>query len=112
VLKLVKILSFRNIGLFLIKYEFFEIRNFTRKYTLVGNALPTNIQFLVKFQISKIHNVPDIKLIFLKLWIFTNCDTVFPVVVSVFDFEEFSEELSGIGRRSECGPTETLTESW
>jgi hypothetical protein len=35
VLKLVKILSFRNIGL-LLKKEFFEIRNFTRKCMLVG----------------------------------------------------------------------------
>jgi hypothetical protein len=33
------------------------------------------------------------KLIFLKLRIFTNFNTVFPVVVLVFDFEEFSEEV-------------------
>jgi hypothetical protein len=49
--------------------------------------------FLVKFRILKIHNVLDIKLIFLKLWIFTNFNTVFPDLVLVFDFEEFSEEL-------------------
>jgi hypothetical protein len=48
--------------------------------------LPTNIHFLVKFLISKIHNVLDIKLIFLKLGIFTNFNTVFPVLVLVFDF--------------------------
>jgi hypothetical protein len=54
-------------------------------------ALPSDIHFLVKFRIWKIHNVLDIKLIFLKLWIFTNFNTVFPVVVLVFDFEEFSE---------------------
>jgi hypothetical protein len=58
-----------------------------------GQALPTNIHFLVKFRISNIHNVLDIKLIFLKLWIFTNFYTVFPVLVLVFDFEEFSEEV-------------------
>jgi hypothetical protein len=55
--------------------------------------LPTNIRYFVKFRISKIHNILDIKLIFLKLWIFTNFNTVFPVVVLVFDFEEFSEEV-------------------
>jgi hypothetical protein len=54
-----------------------------------GQALSTNIHFFVKFRISKIHDVLDIKLIFLKLWIFTNFNTVFPVIV--FDFEEFSE---------------------
>jgi hypothetical protein len=47
--------------------------------------------FLVKFPISKIHNVLDIKLIFLKLWVFTNFNTVFPVLVLVSDFEEFLE---------------------
>jgi hypothetical protein len=54
-------------------------------------ALPTNIHFLVKLRISKIHNVLDIKLIFLKLWIFTNLNTAFPDLVLVCDFEEFSE---------------------
>jgi hypothetical protein len=54
-------------------------------------ALPTNIHFFVKFRISKIHNVLDVKGIFLKLWIFTNLNTVFPVLVLVFDFKEFSE---------------------
>jgi hypothetical protein len=56
-------------------------------------ALPTNIHFLVKFRFKKNYKVPaaDIKLIFLKLWIFTNFNTVFPVLVLVFDFEEFSE---------------------
>jgi hypothetical protein len=34
------------------------------------------------------------KLIFLKLKIFTNSNTVFPVVVLVFDFEEYSEEYT------------------
>jgi hypothetical protein len=53
--------------------------------------LPTNIHFLVKFRISKIHNILVIRLIFLKLWITTNFNTVFLVVVLVFDFEEFSE---------------------
>jgi hypothetical protein len=48
---------------------------------------------IVKFRNSKIHNILDIKLIFLKLWIFTNFNTVFPVLVLVFDFEEFSEEV-------------------
>jgi hypothetical protein len=32
-----------------------------------------------------------ISTIFLKLWIFTNRNTVFPVVVLVFDFNEFPE---------------------
>jgi hypothetical protein len=54
-------------------------------------ALPTSIHFLVKFRISKIHNILDIKMIFLKLWILTNLNMVFPVLVLVFDFEEFSE---------------------
>jgi hypothetical protein len=58
-----------------------------------GQALPTNIHFLVKLQILKIHNVLNIKLIFLKLWIFTNFNTVFLVLVLVFDFEEFSQEV-------------------
>jgi hypothetical protein len=55
-------------------------------------ALPTNIHFLVKFRISKIHNVIDIKLIFIKLWIFTNFNTV---LVLIFDFEDMyiSEEV-------------------
>jgi Na+/glutamate symporter len=34
---------------------------------------------------TKIQNVLDIKLIFLKLWIFTNFNTVFPVLVLVFE---------------------------
>jgi hypothetical protein len=56
-----------------------------------GQALPTNIHFFVTFRISEIHNVLDVKVIFLKLWIFTNLNTVFPVLVLVFDFKEFSE---------------------
>jgi hypothetical protein len=40
---------------------------------------------------SKIHNVLDIKLIIFKLWVFTNFNTVSPVLVLVFDFEEFPE---------------------
>jgi hypothetical protein len=55
-----------------------------------GQTLPTNIHFFVKFRISKIHNVLDAKGIFLKLWIFTNFNMVFPVLVLVFDFKEFS----------------------
>jgi hypothetical protein len=49
------------------------------------SSMPTNTQFLVKFQNSKIHNVLDIQPIFLKLWIFTNFVMVFPFVVLVFD---------------------------
>jgi hypothetical protein len=49
--------------------------------------------FPCKISKFKVHNVLDIKPIFLKLWIFTNFKTVFPVVVSVFDFDEFSEGL-------------------
>jgi hypothetical protein len=55
-----------------------------------GQALPI-LPIHFQFRISKIHNVLDIKLIFLKLWIFTNFNTAFPVLVLVFDFEEFSE---------------------
>jgi hypothetical protein len=54
------------------------------------------IHFILKFQISKqIHHqcLTD----FLKLWIFTNFDKVFPVVALVFDFEfdfdEFTERV-------------------
>jgi hypothetical protein len=47
----------------------------------------------VKFRNLKIHNVLDFTLIFLKLWIFTNLNMVFPVVVLVFDFDEFSEGM-------------------
>jgi hypothetical protein len=46
---------------------------------------------VLKLEISKIHNVLDIKLIFLALGIFTNFNTVFPGLVLVFDFKEFSE---------------------
>jgi hypothetical protein len=56
-------------------------------------CLPTNIHFLVKFRISKNSYLINNKPIFLKLRIFTNFNTVFPVVVLVFDFEEFSEEV-------------------
>jgi hypothetical protein len=49
--------------------------------------------FPYKFRVSKnsyfINNQP----IFLKLRIFTNSNTVFPLVVLVFYFEEFSEEV-------------------
>jgi sodium-coupled neutral amino acid transporter 9 len=51
-----------------------------------GQRLPTSIHFLVKFRSSKIHNVFDIKPISFNLWIFTNFNTVFPVVVLVFWF--------------------------
>jgi hypothetical protein len=54
--------------------------------------LPTNIHFLVKFRISKTSYFINNKQIFLKLRIFTNFNTDFPVVVFVFDFKEFSEE--------------------
>jgi hypothetical protein len=54
-------------------------------------TLPTNIHFFVKFRNLKIHNAFDITPIFLKLWIFTNLNRVFPVVVLVFGFDEFSE---------------------
>jgi hypothetical protein len=52
---------------------------------LVGNAWVRVNEFQ--------KNVHDIKLIFLKLWIFANFNTVFPVLVLVFVFEEFSEEV-------------------
>jgi hypothetical protein len=55
--------------------------------------LPTNINFLVKCRISKNSYFINNKPIFLKLGIFNNFNTVFPVVVLVFDFEEFSEEV-------------------
>jgi hypothetical protein len=43
-----------------------------------------NEKFL-KFRNLKIHNALNIYPIFLKLWIFTNLNMVFPVVVLVFD---------------------------
>jgi hypothetical protein len=52
-----------------------------------------NIHFLVKFRTSKNSYFINNKPTFLKLRIFTNSNTVFPVVVLVFDFEEFSEEV-------------------
>jgi hypothetical protein len=57
--------------------------------------LPTNIHFLVKFRILKIHNVLNIKPICLKLWILTNFNKIFPVVrvVTVFNSDEFSEGM-------------------
>jgi hypothetical protein len=45
------------------------------------------------------HNVLDIKLIFFKLWIFTNLNTAFPLLVLVCDFEEFSEGVSHLCSR-------------
>jgi hypothetical protein len=51
------------------------------------------IHFLVKFRNSKNSYFINNKPIFLKLRIFTNFNTVFPIVVLVFDFEEFSEEV-------------------
>jgi hypothetical protein len=50
-----------------------------------GQSLPSPI--------SKTSYFMNNKPIFLKLRIFTNFNTVFPVVVLVFDFEEFSEEV-------------------
>jgi hypothetical protein len=60
-----------------------------------GQALPTNIHFLVKFRISKKSYFINNKTIFLKLRLFTNFNTVFLVVVLVFDVEEFSEDGEG-----------------
>jgi hypothetical protein len=57
---------------------------------LVGKRCPPTY-FFVKFRISKIHNFLDVKGMFLKLWIFTNFNMVFPVLVLVFNFKEFSE---------------------
>jgi hypothetical protein len=51
------------------------------------------LHFLVKFRISKNSYFVNNKPIFLKLRIVTNFNTVFPVIVLVFDFEEFSEEV-------------------
>jgi hypothetical protein len=56
------------------------------KCMLVGKRCPHT--FLHK--ISKF-NALDITPIFLKLWIFTNLNMVFPVVVLVFNFDESSE---------------------
>jgi hypothetical protein len=55
-----------------------------------GQRLPTNIHFLVKFRISKNSYFINNKQIFLKLWIVTNFNTAFLVVVLVFDFEKYS----------------------
>jgi hypothetical protein len=58
------------------KVRIFWNSKFYKEMYVGGQALPTNIYFLVKFRISKIYNVLDIKLIFLKLWIFNNFNTV------------------------------------
>jgi hypothetical protein len=71
------------------RFIFDEVRNFTMKCMLVGKRL-------------KIHNALDITPIFLKLWIFTNLNVVFPVVVLVFD--EFSEGVL----HGHCSPTNRL----
>jgi hypothetical protein len=47
--------------------------------------------FFVTFRNLKIHNALDITPIFHKLWIFTNLNVVFPIVVLVFDFDDFLE---------------------
>jgi hypothetical protein len=68
--------------------------NATYTYLLICeqlNDLPTNTHFFVKFRKLKMYNTLDITMIFLKLWIFTNLNMVFPVVKLVFDFDEFSE---------------------
>jgi hypothetical protein len=44
------------------------------------------------FRNLKIHNALEITAIFLKLCIFNNLNMVFPVVVLVFDFNEFYSE--------------------
>jgi hypothetical protein len=56
---------------------------------LVGKHCPTHL--LVKFQHLKIHKVLHIKPISLKLWLFTNFNMGFPVVLLVFDVDELSE---------------------
>jgi hypothetical protein len=69
----------------------FWIFKFWNEMYVGRRTLPTSIHnFLVKFQNSKIHNVLDIKPISLKLWIFTNFNTVFifPVVLLVFDHSQ------------------------
>jgi hypothetical protein len=59
---------------------------------LVGKRCPaTNIHYFVEFPNLKTHNALNINSIFLNLWIFTNLNMVFPVVVLVFDFDVFSE---------------------
>jgi hypothetical protein len=42
------------------------------------------------------HNVSHCCSMFLKLWIFTNLNMVFPVVVLVFDLYESSEAIRGV----------------
>jgi hypothetical protein len=44
----------------------------------------------IKIRNSKKYYFTNIKPMFLKLWIITNFNTGFPVVVLVFDFDEFS----------------------
>jgi hypothetical protein len=58
----------------------------------VLQRLPTNMHFL-DFEFQKNSYFINNKPLFLKLMIFTNFNMVFPVVVLVFDFEEFSEEV-------------------
>jgi hypothetical protein len=50
-------------------------------------------QTFCKISKLKIHSALDIIPMFLKLWIFTNVNMVFPVIVLVFDFDEFSEAV-------------------
>jgi hypothetical protein len=82
-LKLVKIQSLRKIGFI---YYIAEVRNFNKRLTIY------NIHFLVKFQNSKVSHFSNIKPIFLKLWILTNFNTLFPVVVLYLVFDDFSPE--------------------
>jgi hypothetical protein len=73
-----------------------KVRNFTiskfynfemYKMYVGEQTLPTKICFFVKSRNF------DITLIFLKLWIFTYLDMVFPVIVLVLDFDEVSKEV-------------------
>jgi hypothetical protein len=82
----VRFQSLRKIGVISRALWIVKFRNFTKKC-----VLPTNIHFIVKCRNSTISYFINIKLIFFKLWIFTNRNMVFLVVVLVFDFNEFSE---------------------
>jgi hypothetical protein len=88
VLKLVKFQSLRKISLTSRTLWIFKNSKFYKEMYVGGQALL--IHFLVKFRISKNSYFINNKPIFLKLRIFTNFNTSFPVVILVFDFEEFS----------------------
>jgi hypothetical protein len=46
---------------------------------------------MLKNLTPKIHNILNIKPISLELWFFTNFNMGFPVILFVFDLDEFSE---------------------